>query len=104
VSEIFGINPVQGGATALLVLVVLFILTGRLVPRSVLKDTQDDRDYWRAAATEEAKARRDERDLTKELLEVARTADQVLTALPQAPSRRGEVTAGGLDLAPDETR
>lgn len=99
-SEIFGINPVQGGATALLALVILLILTGRLVPRSVLRDTQLDRDYWRAACAEEAKARRDERDLTKELLEVARTADQVLTALPQAPSRRGEVTAGELDQTP----
>ncbi|WP_432019926.1 hypothetical protein [Streptomyces sp. 1222.5] len=102
-SDIFGINPVQGGATALLILVVLFILTGRLVPRSVLKDTQSDRDYWRAAHAEESKARAAERELTNELLEVARTADHVLAALPSAPVR-GEVAAGGLDRAPDAAR
>lgn len=102
-SEIFGINPIQGGAAALLALVVLFILTGRLVPRSVLRDTQADRDYWRAAHTEESKARQAERELTNELLEVARTADHVLAALPQAPLSR-EVTAGGLDRTPDATR
>lgn len=100
-SEIFGINPAAGGATALLAITVLFVLTGRLVPRSVLKDTQADRDYWRAAHAEESKARAAERELTNELLEVARTADHVLAALPQAPSSR-EVTAGnGLDRTPD---
>ena len=92
-SEIFGINAGDAGVGVLLTLVVLFILTGRLVPRSVLRDAQADRDYWRAAHAEEVKARQDERELTTTLLEVAHTADQVLTALPQAPSTR-EVTAG----------
>ena len=99
-SEIFGINPAAGGATALLALAVLFVLTGRLVPRSVLRDTQADRDYWRAAHAEESKARQAERELTNELLEVARTADHVLASLPPAPKSR-EVTASGLDRTPD---
>ncbi|RRQ81577.1 hypothetical protein [Streptomyces griseofuscus] len=102
-SEFFGFNPATGGATALLAIAVLFVLTGRLVPRSVLRDTQADRDYWRAAHDEEAKARAAERELTNELLEVAKTADRVIAALPQAPSSR-EVTASGLDRAPDSTR
>lgn len=99
-SEIFGINPIQGGAAALLSLVVIFILTGRLVPRSVLKDTQADRDYWRAAHGEEVKARQAERELTNELLEVAHTADQVLTSLPRAPSTREVTVDHGVDQGP----
>ncbi|MFI2761431.1 hypothetical protein ACH5A3_21555 [Streptomyces echinatus] len=96
-SEIFGIDVAQGGATALLVLVVVLILTGRLVPRSVLKDTQDDRDYWRSAHGEEVKARQAERELTNELIEVAHTADQVLTALPRPPSMKEVTAAHGMD-------
>jgi hypothetical protein len=45
---------IQGGATALLALVVWFILTGRLVPRSVLDDVRRDRDVRVAEAREEA--------------------------------------------------
>lgn len=81
-SEIFGINPVDGGSTALLIVVFLFVLTGKLVPRNYLEDARADRDYWRAAHTEEVRARQAERDLTNELLEVARTADHVLASLP----------------------
>lgn len=99
-SETFGINPVQGGAAALLALVILLILTGRLVPRRTLDDARADRDYWRQAHAEEAKARQAERELTNELIEVARTADHVLTSLPQPPTSR-EVTAGnGVDRTP----
>lgn len=98
-SEIFGINPIQGGATALLVIVVLFILTGRLVPRSVLKDTQADRDYWRSAHSEAVKAQMAERELTNELLEVAHTADQVLASLPRPPSSREVTVNHGMDQA-----
>ncbi|MFS4103740.1 hypothetical protein [Streptomyces sp. PD-S100-1] len=90
-SELFGINIAASGATALLTLVVLMILRGLLVPRSTLDDARADRDYWRAAHGEEVKARQAERELTNELLEVARTADHVLAALPQPASAR-EVT------------
>lgn len=83
-SDIFGINPVEGGSTALLIVVFLFVLTGRLVPRNYLDDARADRDYWRAAHAEEVQARQAERDLTNELLEVARTADHVLASLPAA--------------------
>ena len=38
------------GAGALLVIVVLMVLTGRLVTRQQLLDTQADRDKWRASA------------------------------------------------------
>ena len=39
----------QLGAGALLTLVVLLILSGRLVTRRQLQDVQADRDYWRTA-------------------------------------------------------
>ena len=92
-SELFGINPVDGGAIGLLILVFLFVLTGRLVPRKTVEDLLAERDYWRAAHTEEVKARQAERELTNELLEVARAADQVFASLPR-PAPREEVTAG----------
>lgn len=96
-SEIFGINPVQGGATALLCVVVLFVLTGRLVPRNYLEDARADRDYWRAAHTAEVSARQAERDLTNELLEVAHTADHVLAALPRADGREEVAPRNAVD-------
>ncbi|MFI9598953.1 hypothetical protein ACIHCX_03560 [Streptomyces sp. NPDC052043] len=91
-SELFGISVVDGGAVGLLVLVFLYVITGRLVPRRTYNDLLKERDYWRAAHAEEVAARRDERALTTELLEVAHTADHVLASLP--PPRREEVTTG----------
>lgn len=39
----------QIGAGALVTLIVLLILSGRLVTRRQLQDVQADRDYWRQA-------------------------------------------------------
>ena len=104
-TELFGINPIDGGAIALLVIVFLSVLTGRLVPRTVLKDTQVERDYWRDAHSEEVKARQAERGLTNELLEVAPTADHVFASIPRPPNpTREEVTAGdAMDQTPGRT-
>lgn len=40
----------QLSAGALVALIVLLVLTGRLVPRQQLLDAQADRDKWRASA------------------------------------------------------
>lgn len=40
----------QVSAGALVALIVLFILTGWLIPRWVLRQVSADRDYWRASA------------------------------------------------------
>lgn len=93
-NEIFGINPVEGGATALLVLVVLMILTGRLVPRRILEDTIADRDNWRQAYLESEAARRVEHEQTGELLEMAKIGGHILTALPQPGQAVEEVNGG----------
>jgi len=94
VSEIFGIDPVQGGAAALLALVILLILTGRLIPRRTHEDVIADRDNWRSAFLQSEAARKQEHDQTEELLELARLGGHILTALPHpGKADEGEVTA-----------
>lgn len=80
--ELFGgITILQGGAGALLGLAILAILTGWLVPRSTLRDVQKERDWLRSSNEEK------DRQIT-ELLEVAHTAEQVLSALPKVRDMR----------------
>lgn len=80
-------------ATALLGIVLLLVLLGKLVPRSTLEDTREDRDNRLAEKQREVdmwKSAYDrERDTNTELvrqvgtlMEVARTADHVLRSLP----------------------
>lgn len=88
-SEIFGINAGNAGAVALLTLVVLLILTGRLVPRRTHEDTLADRDTWRKAFMESEAARKVEHEQVEELLELAKLGGHILTALPQ-PGKTGE--------------
>lgn len=47
-----GLPFVQLSASAILAVVVLMVLTGRLVPRRTLNDVVHDRDQWRQAAQE----------------------------------------------------
>ncbi|WP_228974931.1 hypothetical protein [Streptomyces sp. DH12] len=88
--ELFGLPVAQAGPTALLALVVLLILRGDLVPRSILRDVREERDMWRAAHTTSEAARQAALDQTEELLETARLGNQLLNSLPRPP--RGEVT------------
>ncbi|WP_330328164.1 hypothetical protein [Streptomyces pseudovenezuelae] len=112
-SELLGVNVASGGAAAILTLVVLLILLGRLVPRSVLNDVRKDRDdrvaevlkdrddrvaevlaernTWRQAHQESEAARIDAQNQVGELLELARVADHVLRAM------RGEVPGDAMD-------
>jgi hypothetical protein len=81
------------GPVGLLSLVVVLILTGYLVPHTILRDVKNDRDRWRDAARLSEEARHSDREQVRELLEVARVADHVLTALP-TPGEVGHGTAG----------
>lgn len=101
-SELMGINVAQGGAVALVTLVVLLIFFGKLVPRRVLEDVRSDRndrvkelaaerDTWRNAYVESEKARLEAQNQVGELLELSRTADHVLRSL------RGEVPGDAMD-------
>jgi hypothetical protein len=90
---------IQGGAVAVLTLVVLLIVTGRLVPRRYLADLRADRDArlaeektrgdeWRAAATAQD-ARNDV--LTRQveqLLETARTTNALIEGLKMASQEK----------------
>jgi hypothetical protein len=94
VNEIFGVAPTDAGAVALLTLVVLFILTGRLIPRKTHEDVIADRDNWRAAFLESEAARKVEHEQTGELLEMAKLGGNVLAALPRPPHAGEEVNPG----------
>ncbi|MEU9946999.1 hypothetical protein [Streptomyces sp. NPDC047939] len=82
-AELMGIDVAQGGAVALLALVVLMVLTGRLVPRRTYDDLLSERDTWRAAHTESEAARASERAQNQELLELSRTSAHALQAMPR---------------------
>ncbi|WP_432091841.1 hypothetical protein [Streptomyces sp. NRRL F-5630] len=92
--ELFGFRPTDLGAVALLTLVVLMILTGRLVPRRTYDDLLKERDTWREAHTVSEEARAMERAQTQELLELGRTSAHALTGLRQAAGSDEEVGAG----------
>ncbi|MFM9703579.1 hypothetical protein [Streptomyces galilaeus] len=94
-SEVFGINPTDAGAVALLTLVVLFILTGRLIPRRTHEDALADRDNWRKAFLESEAARKVEHEQVGDLLEMAQLNTHILTALPRpGQADEGEVRGG----------
>jgi hypothetical protein len=80
----------QVGIGGLLSLAVWLIFTGRLVSRPVVDDIRRERDDWKRAYRESEAARAEEREQVRELLEVARVAEHVLTSLPRA----GEVGHG----------
>lgn len=93
--ELLGIDIAQGGAVALLTLVVLMVLTGRLVPRRTHEDTLADRDNWRTAFLDSEALRKVEHDQTGELLEMARLGGNILAALPHPPHATGEEVNAG---------
>lgn len=78
------------GGPSLLALTVILILTGRLVPRKVLKDMERDRDLWREAYTLSEQTRRLEAEHTGQLLEAARASAMVLRSLPAVPPGAGD--------------
>jgi hypothetical protein len=95
VNEIFGVAPTDAGAVALLTLVVLFILTGRLVPRKTHEDALTNCDNWRTAFLESEALRKVEHEQTGELLEMARLGGNILAALPHPPHAAGEEVIPG---------
>lgn len=95
-NELAGLGISQLGAGAILAIVVLLILTGRLVPRSTLEDVRQERDTWREAHGVSEEARHVAQGQVGELLELSRAAGNVLGSLP----RPGEVTDDAMDEAP----
>jgi hypothetical protein len=106
VTDLLGFKPTDLGAAALVGLVVLMVLTGRLVTRRQLDDVRADRDArlaeiaaerdtWREAHRVSEEARREAQDQTGELLELSRVSAHLLSALPAAR----EVTDAKVDHA-----
>lgn len=83
----------QVGIGGLLSLAIWLIFTGRLVTRNVVDDIRMQRDRWEQAARDSESARAEERAQVRELLEVAKITEHVLTSLP----RPGEVGHGAAD-------
>lgn len=82
--------PVGGlSASAILTIVVLMILRGALVPRSTHQEVRSDRDTWRDAWEASEEARRVQAQQLGELLELAKTTDQFIRALPRPPGGGG---------------
>lgn len=79
------------GATGLLAVVVILILTGKLVPKSTLVDLRDDKDkqieVWRTAYETSMSAQEIQREQISALLEATRTTTHVIQALPRAANQ-----------------
>lgn len=89
--ELADLTITQVSAGALLAVVVLLILTGRLVTRRQLTDTQADRDYWRQTAdtqqrisTEHGMTLEKLTATTEKLLTYAETTQHVVTEIQRA--------------------
>lgn len=81
-------------SSALLGLTVLLLLTGRIVPRSTLRDRIDESERWRSAYEAEREARSLSDAHTVELLEVAKTTQAIILAIAKASET---IRAGGTD-------
>lgn len=74
--------PVEKLTPSLLLLIaVLMVLLGLLVPRWVYKRIEKERDNWRLAFENSEKARLASDKQTAELLELAKTSNNVLQAM-----------------------
>lgn len=80
------------GATGLLAVVVIMILTGKLVPKSQMDDVRSDKDkqieIWRAAYETSMSAQEVQREQISALLEAAKTTTHVIQALPVYSNER----------------
>ena len=86
VADIIGIPAESLTLSGLLGLAVLAVLSGLLVPRRSLTDKQRESDHWRAAWELAEKARGEQAEQIRELAELARTTNAMISALP----RRGD--------------
>lgn len=80
--EVLGVDVTQGGAVALLAVVVLMVLTGRLIPRRTYDDLREERNMWRTATQDAERLAHRQQNQLDEMLELSRTAGHVLTSLP----------------------
>lgn len=76
------------GATGLLAVVVILVLTGRLVPKSTVDELRTDKDkqieIWKTAYETSVTTQEVQRGHITALLEANRAATNVIRAIPQA--------------------
>lgn len=79
------------GATSVLAVMVILILTGRIVPRSALRDLRKDKDkvidLWQSAHDKQVQINLLQQQQIIAMMEMARTTTHVLESLPTAPDR-----------------
>lgn len=80
----------QLSAGALVGLIVLLVLSGRLVPRQNLQDMRDDRDKWRATAEDWQKTALQLGMSMEKLLTAAELTNHALTDIQELAQRRIE--------------
>lgn len=85
-----GIPIVGMTSPALLGIVILLILTGKLIPRRTYDDMKEDRDSWRAAHAVSEEARIHTAQQLDEMMEVGQTVKDVLQALRRAEEAKPE--------------
>lgn len=73
---------------ALLGLVVLLLLLGRLVPRRTVDDAVRQMEYWREAHSNSEKARTAQKEQADELLESSRLTVQLLQSIRAEAEKR----------------
>lgn len=82
----------QIGPSALAALAVFLILTGRLVPRSYLKDSERREQEWRALALESQKQSGELIQVNRDLTVTGQTSQAMIRAITDvANERRGDV-------------
>lgn len=89
-ADLFGVPVGQIGAGALVTIIVLLILAGRLVPKSQLDDKRADCEKWQESS-EKWQAVATQHGMTLErLIDYAEAADHALTAIQNVVQTRGE--------------
>lgn len=79
--DLSSIPVLPTSAGALVTLIVLLVLNGRLIPRSMVDDLRSDRDMWKTAYQNEQARTSELTGQVSTLMEVARTTEHVMTAV-----------------------
>jgi hypothetical protein len=91
------------GATGLLTIVVVMVLTGKLLPKAGVDDRLKDKDRqietWRAAYERSMEIQSEQQRQVSALLEASRTATRVIAAIPQAAGLSTGGEGRGRELA-----
>lgn len=89
-ADLFGVPVGQVGAGALVTVIVLLILSGRLVPRQQLLDKQADCDKWQASSEKWQQVATQHGMTLERLIDYAEAADHALTSIQGVVQARSE--------------